>query len=497
MNPYPFKAGSSLWLIQQELKLSWRALINEKFSSQVAFAWFTMLAIYLSLHFFGVVFWRQQSPITQGSIEAAAYIVTAITLLLMSFMATKAVTAVIFDRVNTDLLLSSPLAIQSILTARIFSLTVQTFFIPAFAFTPFVNTGVVLTKTTAMLMTYPSLFLFALGVTCILIMMVLFMVQLFGRFQAEKIFRVLSLLFVLWVFYLLAFKTSITALRFPEDINAIRWLSAVLYGEPAPIVVLFLCSISLFTYTKKFLWKTYLLSMAGEHIHSRKGKLTGSRFLFQKHAKEKIGFILLLKEWRLIYRDPDLLTQLILLGLIFSLAPAIFIKSFYSLDYKSVSFCILLAANVLSGSLAWLIIACEKSPGLIISSPIEKTKIMAYKVMAAGLPAGFFIFIFSLYLLGEDVIYAFVFLITGFISVTATVLMNTWYPSRTNKNKGIMKRQRNNIVFTLLEGVAYFAWLAGLYYFIEGRLLLAVAFWICPLSSLPAFYKWGKNKLNY
>lgn len=60
-----------------------------------------------------------------------------------------------------------------------------------------------------------------------------------------------------------------------------------------------------------------------------------------------------------------------------------------------------------------------------------------------------------------------------------------------------MERQRNSVVFTLLEAVAYFAWLAGLYYFNEGRLLLAVAFWICPLSRLSAFYKWGKNKLNY
>lgn len=493
MQRYSFKAGSSLWLIQQELTLGWRALVNEKISSLAAFIWIATLAMYGFLHFFGFLFWRQHGPITQTSIETAAYFVTAITLVLMSFTAAKAVAAVVFDRAGTDLLLSSPLSIQTILTARISSLTVQTFFIPAFAFTPFVNTGVVLTKTAAMLMLYPGLFLFALCITCILIIGVLLMVRLLGRFQAEKIVRVLPLLFMLVLFYLLVFKTPMMAFRLPDNIRVIQGLSAALYGEPVAVTVLFLCSIGLFAYTKKFLWRVYLLSLAD----FRQQPYAHSGFLFQQRARKKTGFILLLKEWRVLYRDPHLLTQLILLGLIFSLAPAVLIKLFYPLDYKSFSFCILLAANVLSGSLAWLTIACEKSPALIIASPIERTRIKFYKAMAAGLPPGFFMVMFSLYLLGQDVIYAFVFLGIGLISVTATVLMNTWYPCRTNKNKGIMKRQRNNIVFTFLEGAAYFTWLVGLYYLIENRLLLAVIFWIIPLISLPAFYRWGKNKLNY
>lgn len=199
-----------------------------------------------------------------------------------------------------------------------------------------------------MLITYPSLLLLALSIICILIMMVLFMVQLFGRFRAEKIFRVLLLSFIILLFYLLIFKIPMTAFRFPDDINTIQWLSAELYGESVAVMFLFLCSIGLLAYTNKFLWKTCLLNLVSSH----KQPLADSRFLFQKHAKKKIGLILLLKEWRLIYRDPDLLTQLILLGLTLSFAPAVFIKSFCPLDYKSVSFCILLAANVLSGSLS-------------------------------------------------------------------------------------------------------------------------------------------------
>lgn len=185
------------------------------------------------------------------------------------------------------------------------------------------------------------------------------------------------------------------------------------------------------------------------------------------------------KEWRLLRRDPLLLSQ-ILLQLLY-LAPlfAVFatrltqngVTGFAAGGFAS-GFVLLVTS--LAASLAWLNVSGEDAPDLIASAPVARDEIDYSKALAAALPAAV--------LLVPPVIAASVFirpmagvwlLIGGSAAIISTCLIAVWYQTPGNR-KEFRRRSRGSLPLNLGRFFIALGWIGGTGLAVSGYPLLAI-----------------------
>jgi ABC-2 type transport system permease protein len=163
----------------------------------------------------------------------------------------------------------------------------------------------------------------------------------------------------------------------------------------------------------------------------------------------------LFKEWRLILRDPQLISQTALQMLY--LLPLIFLamRGEQRLVYL-VPGAVLLAAT-LAGSLAWITVAAEDAPELVGSAPVKAQRVRMMKALAAMIPVWIFVAPMLLFLLWHRPAHAVVFVVCTLGATASAGVMQVWYPRKANRRE-MKKRGQSETLINLLEGFSAFAW---------------------------------------
>jgi ABC-2 type transport system permease protein len=95
--------------------------------------------------------------------------------------------------------------------------------------------------------------------------------------------------------------------------------------------------------------------------------------------------LVLVKEWRLIARDPQLISQVLLqLLYLLPLCFVVFFKKETALPGMAAAMCFLCSS--IAGSLGWIIILAEDAPDLLLSAPCRQATIRRAKLAAVMLP---------------------------------------------------------------------------------------------------------------
>lgn len=200
------------------------------------------------------------------------------------------------------------------------------------------------------------------------------------------------------------------------------------------------------------------------------------------------------KEWRLLRRDPLLMSQ-ILLPLLY-LAP-LFIIFGTRLSNEEVgrvaaagfASAFVLLLTTFAASLAWLTVSAEDAPDLIASAPVTRDEIDLAKAIAAGAPAAA--------LLLPLVIGAAVFvapmaglwlLIGGCAAILSACLIAIWRQAPGNR-KEFRRRTRGDLLLNLGRSFVAFAWMGATFLAVRGWPLIALAPALVALGLLLALHE--------
>jgi ABC-2 type transport system permease protein len=390
------KPGSWTWLLGYEIRLSWRAVSTihlRVFAAAGGLLWILMhWGAWVSLPggykfikamlevpiFAGGLFWLF------ASLSVSQTMVHTVNVLI--------------DRGDLDLLLSSPLSQRTVFLVRGLSIAAGAVLLPAFALLPVAHVGL-LRGFPGLMGIYPVLIAAALGCAAAGILLTMTLMRLLGARRARTAGQI-SAAFI-GVAFFLAFQIP-NALSAGTKAAAAAWLKSqvmgvgilgpacplwwpvrAMFGEVLPLLAVvgigaggFWLAISL-TY-RRFITGTQETITGGGRVPSAAADKAGPVF------RSGLVRVLLFKEWKLVLRDMQVISQSLLQ--ILYLIPMVLIGFKSGPQNSFIVPVIVAAASMLAGNLAWITINAEDAPELVATAPVPIARVLRIKAAAAVLP---------------------------------------------------------------------------------------------------------------
>jgi ABC-2 type transport system permease protein len=410
---------------------------------------------------------------------------------LMLAQAIMGAVRALFERGDLDLLLASPMPPRTVLVVRGVGIAFTTISLYLFIFVPFAHVGL-FTGRAHLMAIYPALIAIGLFVSAVGILLTLTLVRLMGARRARVAAQLLgalvgAIMFLLSQFQNMlgektraAFAASISRAMEPGNMlaadSALWFPLRALLGEPIPLIVTCVLGFGLFGVVVKLMTRRFLEGTQ-ESVTGSASTRSVAMSAVEKGKFFRGGLLrnVLVKEWRMIMRDPHLISQTMLQVLY--LLPLVFIV-FRKGDniWYAVPGGIMLAAT-LAGSIAWITVAAEDAPELVASSPVALSRIRLMKALAAMIPVWVLIAPMFLFLLVTKPIWGIVFGVCAACATLGAGLMQIWYP-RKGDRKGMQKRGKSDPLIGFMEFFSAAGW-AGV-----SAALLAGPLWALALTPV-------------
>lgn len=396
--------GGVRWLLAHELRLAWfNAGASSASASRRRPGTSTILllgAVWIALHA-GAWFVlrglegldRRALPLLAG--VTAALIVGA-TAMLSSSLKSSVVT--LFERSDLDLLLSSPLPTRSIFTVRLAAIVAGTASLYLFLLAPFAHVGLLLGQY-AWLGLYPAVLGVAVLCACCGMLLTLGLVRTIGVRRTRVGAQLLGALAGASAFILSQLYVHSSQVK-QRDVGATlygmlsrdgslgpdsaAWLAArAILGEPLPALGLLALAAAVFAGTAGYTHRFFVhgLQQTVSRPEIRRAPAQGASYRFRRSLFETV----IAKEWRLILRDPHLISQ-VLLQLLYLLPLFFVIFSKSTLQLPAIVAGLTLLCGSLAGSLAWIVISAEEAPDLLRGAPATRRTVRLAKLSAAVVP---------------------------------------------------------------------------------------------------------------
>jgi ABC-2 type transport system permease protein len=395
--------GSAPWLLAAEVRLGLRGMAGKRGGgSKVALIIISIVAVAgvlfggMSLGFLAS---RWPLPITPLS----ALIVDAACVVLFTLMLSQAINLAVqalYERGDLDLLLSSPLKPRVVLTVRALSITVVASILYVALVTPFVITASVLGRP-EWLSVFVILISLAMVATALGILLTMGLFALIGPRKTRVVAQVLAalvggLMFVLSQLYnftrhegggssgVADFALRLTDSPLLAPNGALAWPVRAATASPLPLIVMGGVGVVLLGAVIRLLGPRFAKDAAaavGEK--STPARTRGADGAFANGLTP----VMVRKELRLLARDPQLISQILLrIVYLIPLGIILFKGSHSETGPTFGGAAIVFMAGQLAGSFAWIAISAEDSPDLLRSAPIDRGLADRAKLIAALIP---------------------------------------------------------------------------------------------------------------
>ncbi len=466
--------GSVGWLLRHEIKLAWYNAAPGKANSARrpgAAGLATVGLAWLALH--GIAFFIVAR--TGGIDTGDPRVLVAVTALLfgcMTFMLSSALHSsvlVLFERGDLDLLLSSPLSSRSIFTVRLGVVVAGTAALYLFFLTPFAHAGAALGHV-RWLAVYPVLLGCATVLACAAMLLTLALVRIIGARRTRVVAQVIGALAGALLFILSQLFNYFSGSREAEAAEAFSrafdssgalgagsplWLPGrALLGEPLPILGLVLLASAAFALTAARTHRFFVHGLqqvaSSARVAQRSGRAVRYRFgagLFDTVVR---------KEWRLVRRDPHLISQ-VALQLIYLLPIFLLVFGKSDIQYPAVTAGLTLLCASLTASLAWIVVSAEDAPDLLMMAPASGKLIRLAKLAAGAMPALAIAFLPLAWLVIRAPLAGLLacFTVSGATCTAAVIVHWCGKPSR---RSDYTTRGKSDTLTSLLEGANSLAW---------------------------------------
>jgi ABC-2 type transport system permease protein len=489
--------GSALWLLGHELRHAWYgALLNRssKGSRNNGSKWRTLIVwavAWALLHAFAFAI---LDKLGRGGMADPhlAMAFGAVLLICATFMLSNGLRAsvvVLFERGDLDLLLSSPIPTRSIFTVRLLSVACSTVALFLFLFAPVANVALMLGRP-GWLAIYPVLAALATLCACGGMLLTLLLVRLLGARRTRVVAQVVAalagaLLFLMSQAYNFMSQGSgpdVTA-RLMQGLvaggvlapDSLLWLPGrAALGMPLPLLGMVVVAAAVFALTvaRTHCFFVHGLQQAASASRTR-ARADGPLRL---RVRSSLIDTIVIKEWRLIARDPHLISQ-VLLQLIY-LVPILFLILHGSdTPLPTVGAALPVLCSSLTASLAWIAVSAEDAPDLLLLSPASQPLIRLAKLAAATMPPLLLVAPALVWLVVRAPVPGLLvcFAVTG--AMLGAGLIVSWV-GRPAPRSDFKMRGKENLLCTIFESVNALSWGA------LGWLLVTMT---APGSALAAF----------
>lgn len=469
--------GSFFWLVSYDLKMSWRRVRGMFGKLQTRAVVLIVASAMISFHLIAwpIAQWFGQSPEQGGQSRLFYPALASAMLFVLPWLISQSLTSMtraLYTRGDLDLLFASPLASRKILAARALAVAVESISSVAVFLLPIANMNVLLNGW-SWLAVYPALLGCGLFASSIGIMLTLGLFKLAGprrtRIFSQIMATIIGAAFVvmLQAIHILPAHLRENFVAAIENPNA-GWLwnkDGVLWlpvraagGDPVDLLLWIVLSASIFFVTVSLLGRLFAanaMQSAGAPANNAKPRKAKSRMRFRPGA----GRALRWKEWRLLSRDPWLISQ-ILLQVVYTLPISIVIWRSQGPNGSialSVAPAIVVIASQISASLAWLTISSEDAPEFLSSAPVTKADIHRRKLEAIALPLGCFLALPLAGLAWFSPRAALVTLIFVIGASLSTAFLNLWHPMPARRVM-VLRRHSQSKIIGILEHMLSLLW---------------------------------------
>lgn len=464
--------GSALWLLRHELRLSWYGATLNRGGKRMpgVRTLVTWTIAWALLHAFAFVLLskgRAALGAPQLAVAAGALLLVCATFMLSN--ALRASVMALFERGDLDLLLSSPLPSRSIFTVRLLGIVASTAALFLFLFGPFANVAAVLGQP-RWLAIYPVVVGIATVAACAAMLLTLALVRLLGARRTRVIAQVVAaiagaLLFLLSQAYNLVShsgppgggarlmrRISDSGLLTPDSLLWLPGRAAL--GEALPLLAVVLLAAAAFVLTVA---RTHNFFAHGLQQAAGIGRVhTRQRGPLRMRVRRSLFDTIVVKEWRLIARDPHLISQ-VLLQVVY-LVPLFFVMlSHASSPNPAIGAGVTVLCASLAASLAWIVISGEDAPDLLLSSPASQRAIRLGKLAASAMPPLALMALPLLWLVLRAPVAGLLVCFTVTAAVLEATLIVLWV-GRPAPRSDFRTRGKENILCTFLELFNSLAW---------------------------------------
>jgi len=470
--------GSSLrWFASHEARLIWRdfsSMLTGGKSRKMVIVGLIVSVIVLGMHAAAATL---IAPLLAEGIIADKATLFAISgglamfFSLMFSQSIESVTRAYYTRADLDLILSSPAPSHLLFRVRTSVLTLQTIGLSVLIASPLIN---VLIYMDGWRWLGAYLVLISLGsvATAVSVLMTLFLFRTVGPARTRLIAQIIAafvgagFVISLQAFAILfgqglsrfSFFTAVDTLAAAPEVTSTVWIPALaVMGNPVPILIVIILS---------GLFSGVVISMSS-HRFARDVLATAGMIVRKRKERVFRGFsrgvslraVLRRKEWKLLRRDPWLISQS-LQQILYLVPPALLLWVNYgegSGIFYVVVPVIVMAAGQLAGGLSWITISGEDAHELIDTAPVSMRTILRAKVEAVFAIVALVLLPFGMVLLAFSPRAAFFMLAgTGMASACA-VIIQLWFRSQANRSM-FRRRQVSSKVATISEALVSILW---------------------------------------
>ena len=502
-----FGPGGVLFLLSHEMLLTWRAFRASGKGRHVRRAiFYTMMAAFLG--FGGYWAARFLSEVTPTPNVMTLGIVGGVIAILFSLMLSQAlmlITESLYQRGDLDLLLSSPIPLWRIVIVRMSAIAINVgiFYLILVAavcvWLPFFGGW-------AWIGFAPAILLLTLFATAAALVLARILFALIGPKNTRVAAQILGSLIGA------AFFIASQIPRFSENESRARAMQDVfnaiipVVGNPAsPIslparaafdlnadlaiwagvaAVSFLLAV--WWYASGFARDAAAIAGLGQR---RKRNTRAARTM-----RAGVNATLIFKEWRLLRRDPLLLSQILLPLLYFAPLFAVFgsrlgEEGFNRISAAGFSSAFVLLVTSFAASLAWLTVSAEDAPDLIASAPVSRDSIDNAKAAAAALPS---VLLLLPPVIGAGIVVSpmvgFWLLLGGAAAIVSTCLIAIWHQTPGNR-KEFRRRTRGSLLLNFGRSFVAFGWIGATGLAVSGWPLLAIIPALIALGLMLALHE--------
>lgn len=165
--------------------------------------------------------------------------------------------------------------------------------------------------------------------------------------------------------------------------------------------------------------------------------------------------IVMVKEWRLIKRDPQLISR-VLLQLLY-LLPLFLVFFRGKADIAGLAASMTFLVTSVANSLLWITVSAEDASDLLHCAPANFRKIRIAKLLAAILPALALLLPALIWLLPQKPLVAMYIFVTSVFSMISTSMIQLWHSKPASRSE--FNRRANGSIFAgILESATALAW---------------------------------------
>ncbi|MHA6731543.1 permease [Devosia sp. A369] len=397
-----FAPASLPWFARHELNLAWREFVAMMTGGRKARGiglsiFLGLVVVLLNLMAFGLVApWVRDGIVPD---KATLVLLSGSGMLFWTVMLSQAlesVTRVYYTRSDLDLILSSPASSRRLFAVRTSAVALSTIALTGLLVSPLINMLAILDGP-KWLAAYGVVAALGAMSTAIAVAITIALFRSVGPKQTRLIAQIVAGIvgagFVIGIqaaailYYgnmsRFALFQSADIVAAAPALDSLLWLPArAAMGEPVALTIMLAIGLGALAVTIAGTASSYghhAISAAGfNHVRSQR-RPSARRFRAASQRQ-----VLRLKEWRLLQRDPWLLSQT-LMQILYLVPPALLLWMNFGDNagaFVVVVPVLVMAAGQLAGGLAWLAISGEDAHDLVVTAPVSPRNVLIAKIEA-------------------------------------------------------------------------------------------------------------------